>query len=108
MLTDSPNDLLKLLVKNNYQLENLKSSKDLANKKIQWEKKDRNLDINTNAGYNYNQKVKDGYWEIGFEVSYEILDGGKAKNKLTDRKRESEKIQYRVSLIKCTVEGTLT
>ena len=91
-LTDK-NDLFKLLVKNNYQLENLKTSKDLANKKIKWEKKDRGLDINTNAGYNYNQKVKDDYWEIGFEVSYEILDGGTAKNKLTDRKRESEKIK---------------
>ncbi len=91
-LTDK-SDLFKRLVKYNYQLENLKTSKDLANKKIKWEKKDRGLDISTNIGYNYNQKVKDDYWEIAFKVSYEILDGGTAKNKLTDRKRESEKIK---------------
>jgi outer membrane protein TolC len=91
-LTDK-SDLFKRLVKYNYQLKNLKTSKVLANKKIKWEKKDRGLDISTNVGYNYNQKVKDDYWEIAFEVSYEILDGGTAKNKLTDRKRESEIIK---------------
>lgn len=68
--------LFELLNENNPQLNFLRKRRELTEDKIQWEKRKNGLKLDTNAGYNYNQSSDKDYWEFGFNVSYDIFDGG--------------------------------
>lgn len=90
--------LNRLLRENNLQLKKIAMDIELAKRELKWQQEEGKVQLTVTGGYGYQDDQDD--WQVGVELSYNLLDGGKQEIAEEDKQAylDSREEEYRQTL----------